>query len=74
MPTFTIEFCDTDTVPERVHELARQHGVDEQTMLKRLIVTGLDGYGLSRAQGEDLRDVTTLQELAENIGAKSPSE
>lgn len=73
MTTIKLQFAETDTVPDRVRALAAENGVDEQTMFKRLIVKGLDGHGLSNVQGEDLRDVTSLDELAERAGSKKPT-
>jgi hypothetical protein len=66
MPSFTVEFDDNETMPERIVLMAADLGITPEMLIRRALAEHLDGFGL-RDVPPGIK-VKTLQEFLVESG------
>ena len=72
MRELTIQFTDEETLPERIEAYAAHHEISVDHAIHRLLIKGLDGFGLRELSDADYQEAQSLEELFERTGITKP--
>lgn len=72
MRELTIKLADDDRLPELIEAYAAHNQISMDHAIQRLLVEGLNGFGLQELTQADFAEATSVEELFQKMGITQP--